>query len=218
MSIKRFALVGAGVVVVLAVALAFIVPALTARPFERVFIGGDSLAGGYFASTVDKGFRERVFAALDNGPHFEPLSYGFPHGRLSEIVREKLPKDLDLAIIEIGTNDFGRTPLRKFRETYDGFLAALKGTSPHVRLLCLGVWQNPSAVVDGLTPGDYDREIQGSCENAGGQFMQLKDIYIWDGSRGPVGVQTETGVSDGFHPNDLGHERIFNAIMKKLGR
>ena len=202
---------GAAVLVTLTLSQCAAVPAAP----TGVLIAGDSLAAGLFASTRAEGFRGLLFDEWSVDEK-DRLTYGFPHGRLSEITQAEVPANVRLAVIEIGTNDFGKTPRTEFGRTYSGFLQRLVEKSPDVELYCLGLWRSTVAVHNSSTPDDYDRLIEMACENVGGTFVPLSPIFDIKNTRGPAGVETETGASDEFHPNDLGHRMIADAVLEAI--
>ncbi|HEU4849263.1 MAG TPA: SGNH/GDSL hydrolase family protein [Terrimesophilobacter sp.] len=192
------------------------VPEATPLHFESVLVAGDSLAGGYFASTKAAGFRGILVDTLEKGGPVELHRYGFPHGRLADIDDTLPPSGLDLAVVEIGTNDFGKTPRAEFRRGYKAYLARIEKTSSDVKLICLGLWQTSGAKSNGTAPDDYDNIIETVCEADGGTFIPLQPIFDAKDTRGPAGVTTEVGTSDAFHPNDHGHALIAAAIVDAL--
>ncbi|WP_158253849.1 SGNH/GDSL hydrolase family protein [Cryobacterium sp. N22] len=173
----------------------------------RVLFAGDSLTGSYFASSTEAGFRSRVATAL--GP-VELTTAELADQTLTTVSRiVDVPADLDLAVVELGTNDVGtKTPFDQFTSQYRDLLGKITTTSPGAALICTGTWQDAGEA--------YDAVIEAECLTAGGRYVPLVDIFEADGTRGPAGTETPFGESDTFHPNDSGHQQIADAILAAL--
>jgi lysophospholipase L1-like esterase len=170
----------------------------------RVLFAGDSLTGGYFASDQAHSFPALVKQRLGNVKETYP---GLSNQKLTTVGRiTEVPADLDLAVLELGTNDVGiPTALDVFRQQYGDLVARIRRRSPNVVLLCAGTWTGNGH--------SYDAVIRSVCASAGGRYVELHDIYARPGTRGPAGVLTKFGLSDTFHPNDEGHRFIANALL-----
>jgi lysophospholipase L1-like esterase len=173
----------------------------------RILMTGDSLSGGFYASTPDKAFTEIVATTLGN---VEETDVSLLQGELIVVGRvNTVPENLNLAVIELGTNDVGRTDIALFATQYQTLIDRITTTSPDVALVCAGVWRT-----DG---NSYDRVIESICEAAGGRFLQMGGLFRQSGARGPAGVEGYRGLSDEFHPNDLGHALIAESILRIIG-
>lgn len=183
----------------------------------RALFAGDSLTGSYFATTEDEGFRPLLVKAMSQTGEVAPVGLGVPHGRLSEVqAGTEIPSGAQLAIVEVGTNDFGKTQIPDFRAQYDALLNGIESESPGVAFLCTGLWRAGAEVNNGIRGEDYDNAIKASCEAKGGRYVPLHPIYDNMKMRGPEGVMTWIGKSDTFHPNDDGHAAIANAIARAI--
>jgi acyl-CoA thioesterase-1 len=176
------------------------------RPM-RVMFAGDSLSVGYYASTKAKSFKSIVAKQIGNVELLDPTQ---SPGRLSTVDRvAEVPMNLDLAIIELGTNDVGiPVELDKFKATYSKLLAKIRRSSPGVKFMCASTWAKDSPT--------FDTAIQGMCDEVGGAYVDLRQIKAKPENRGPKGLPTEFGPSDAFHPNDAGHKAIADAILKLI--
>lgn len=170
----------------------------------RVLFAGDSLTDGYFASEQAKSFKQIVLDQL--GP-VELTTAALAKQTLSTVSKvTDVPADLDLAVVELGTNDVGiPTPIAEFTTQYDALLAKIKAKSPNTALLCAGTWEG--------TGTQYDIAIAKSCTKAGGRYISLAGLYQNSSFHGPAKAQTWKGESDWFHPNDAGHAAIAKALL-----
>lgn len=177
------------------------------RP-ARVLFTGDSLAGGYYASSKDKAFPALVQAAI--GP-VEVTQAALAHQTLTTVSRiTDVPADLDLAVVELGTNDVGvPTPPADFDGQYTALLAKIKEKSPNAAVVCVSTW-----TPNGQT---YDTLIRDACADVDGVFVSIIDENKNPANHGPAGVETEVGLSDTFHPNNAGHAAIAGKITAALG-
>ena len=173
----------------------------------RVLFAGDSLTGSYFASSPEAGFRSRVATAL--GP-VELTTAEFADQPITAVSRiVDVPADLDLAVVELGTNDVGtQTPFDQFTSQYRDLLGTITTASPGAAVICAGTWQDAGEA--------YDAVIEAECLAVGGRYVPLAGIFEANGTRGPAGTDTPFGESDTFHPNDSGHRQIADAILAAL--
>ncbi|MCW2528795.1 MAG: lysophospholipase [Pseudonocardiales bacterium] len=168
---------------------------------------GDSLTAGFFASTLAASFPSLVSATIGQVDQVQASRANQTLSTVNGITN--VPAGLQLAVIELGTNDVGiPTDLTAFRASYDGLLGKVRASSPAAAILCLGVW-----TAWGPT---YDDQISQSCAHNGGKFVALSSLYAVDANHGPAGVTTFNGLSDTFHPNDTGHAAIANLIMSSI--
>jgi lysophospholipase L1-like esterase len=176
------------------------------RPM-RVMLAGDSLGVGYYASTKAKSFKSIVAAQIGDVEFLEPTQRP---GKLSTVDRiVEVPMNLDLAIIELGTNDVGiPVELETFKATYSRLLAKIQRSSPGVKFMCASTWAKDSP--------SFDDAIKGMCDTVDGAFVDLRQVKAAPENRGPKGRNTEFGASDAFHPNDAGHKAIADAILKLI--
>jgi lysophospholipase L1-like esterase len=183
------------------------------RPL-RVLITGDSLAGAYFASTKEKGFTQLVNAELSRHGEVELVQATQSGGTLSKVGGiVSVPSGLDLAIIELGTNDIAtKTSAEDFAKQYDSLLGKIKAESPNVQVLCVSVWSDTSAT----TAGMYNKVVEERCATVGGKYVEISSLYNTTANRGPEGVPTWVGTSDAFHPNDVGHKAIADRILERI--
>ncbi|WP_035771094.1 SGNH/GDSL hydrolase family protein [Arthrobacter sp. Br18] len=178
---------------------------------SAVLLTGDSITEGWHATTEGSSFRglveewlteggaESVFGTYQAGYTVQEVAEGF-----------EIPRGMDLAVVELGTNDIGRNnAVDGFGVQYAAYLEDLEEASPGVRLVCLGVWHPASDKTSA-----FDAVIESECTTRGGVFHRLSGLFGDAGLRGPEGVPTWVGDSDVFHPNDAGHERIAELVKQ----
>ncbi len=175
----------------------------------RVLITGDSLAAGFFASTEAQGFSSLVAGALGR---VTPTTVSRAHETLSTVAGvTEVPADLDLAVVELGTNDVGiPTPLADFEAQYAELVGRIRTSSPDAAIVCAGTW-----TADGAA---YDAIIAGVCTANAGRYVSLADLFAMPDMHGPAGRDTFAGAGDDFHPNDAGHRAIADAVLAVLAR
>jgi len=184
----------------------------TRQGFDRVLFAGDSISVGRDARSLPESFREITSRHLKAAGTESITTIAKSGAKLNYIAHSKtLPKDLDLAIIELGTNDAGgKTPTDTFRQEYQKYLKRIRSTSPSVDFVCLGVWYRPETQI----AQNLNTVIQQTCEALGGTFVPLSDLYSNAKNRGPAGLQTWHVKSDAFHPNATGHLAIAKRLLQ----
>lgn len=182
----------------------------------RVLFAGDSLTGGLHASTQAKGFKWLMLDAIEKQVGaVDEMSSALSGGTTLEVsAKYEVPTKLDLAVVELGTNDKAKaTPIPAFQKAYVDLLNKIKAGSPSVALVCAGVWEDVNGGPDALP---YNNVISKECTARGGKFVTLTPIYKDPTTIGPVGVPAYGGVSDDFHPNDTGHRDIADALLAQI--
>lgn len=188
------------------------------RPAERplrVLFAGDSLTYGLFASKQEKGFRYRMIDALSkDGPVDNQSAEKAGAGAADVSSVLDVPSGLDLAIIELGTNDVGaQTPMDEFTKTYSDLLDKIRAKSPTVPLLCVGTWGSDGG---GYGSEPYNEVIEAECVKRDGKFVSLYNLYPVEAYRGPAGKDAFGGTSDDFHPNDSGYKAVADLLLASL--
>lgn len=173
----------------------------------NMFVAGDSLSRGMHATTEEETW---VMLVADGLGNVELTRAERPHQTLAVVSSyADVPDDIDIAIIELGTNDVGiPTPDDEFREGYERLVGEVRDASGDAKLVCLGTWTGWG--------GQFDKSIQDVCEAADGNYVSLRDLFNADSTRGPEGQETFLGESDDFHPNNVGHAAIAKRVLKAL--
>jgi len=183
------------------------------RPLQVLF-AGDSLSAGLYASEQAKAFKYVMIDTLDDGGPVKEFNNAISGGTTAQVSESyPVPTGLDLAVIELGTNDVGNgASLEDFTADYTTLITNVTTANPGVPLVCAGIWKGDgSPRVD-----DFDATIKSTCEAAGGVYASLKSIYQAPANSGPEGVATFQGASDLFHPNDAGHAAIAERLLKRI--
>jgi acyl-CoA thioesterase-1 len=170
---------------------------------------GDSIDAGYYATDQSLGFHGLVVGEWRKGG---PVAdYPMTHmigGTAGDALRNpEYPADQQLYVVELGTNDATRVNYREFRTQYDTLLDRIRSSSPDAALMCIGLWRPKKNAYT------FDTIIKDLCEVRGGVFVSISDLAANDSLKGPEGVATFAGLSDAFHPNNLGHKMIADRIL-----
>ncbi|MBC7442592.1 MAG: SGNH/GDSL hydrolase family protein [Ramlibacter sp.] len=184
------------------------------RPLRVLFVG-DSISYGLDAKLQDRGFRPVMVDALStDGPvrEFHKNRAGATTATVSGLVN--VPENLDLALVELGTNDVvARTGPTEFEQSYESLLRRVHTESPDVPLVCVGTWGSAGGA-DGSDA--YNAVIEDACARQGGAFVSLYGLYPEAANRGPAGRAVFGGTSDRFHPNDRGYRVIAELILGRI--
>lgn len=182
--------------------------------YQRVLFAGDSLTVGRDADKLPQSFRELVAGELRAEGASSITTIAKSGARLNYIAQsKKLPSDLNLAVVELGTNDIRwQTPVKDFKIQYQKYLTKIRAGSPEVKLICLGVWHDPKAKIT----QSLDLVIKSVCLEHGGSYVQISDLFARASNRGPAGRATWNVKSDAFHPNNAGHRAIAAKLLHEL--
>lgn len=201
-------------------------PAAAARPASepaagasRLLFVGASVTRGYYSTEVGDAYPAELDRLLVAGARtVRATVVAHPGARVAEASAWPLAAGQDIVVVHLVTNDFRRsTPLGAYRASYDRLLQRLRRGSPAAHLLCLGDWGPPVAINEiGVPAVDYDAVIDAACEDRGGVFVPLSQLYADLQNRGPAGRPTALGPSDAFHPNDAGQLAIARAALAGL--
>lgn len=175
----------------------------------RLLVAGDSLAEGYYATTVDQGFASLLAEDLDADPTVVGVA-GARAFRIAAAVEDVTAGEepYDVVVLEAGANDVGVSSQADWRAGYERLLAAVTATSPNATVVCLGPWESPRRT------RAFDTVVRRLCRDH--VYLPLSDLYAEPGSRGPAGTSTELGTSDDFHPNGAGHAAIADRILEDI--
>jgi hypothetical protein len=188
----------------LVAALALAHAAAAATPLRVLYIG-DSLSYGppAFPRLVTAGLDRRGYAvheSLDAKPGVT-ASY-WPDSAI--------PRNVNVAVVELGTNDAPFTALSQFDAAYKHLIATIQAKSPHATFVCVGVWRPKTPAVDaGVLTGyanaaAFDADIKGRCP---GSYVDVERFAHPPNLSG-----------DQFHPGWRGHALIAAAVLRALRR
>lgn len=190
--------------ILLAITLAgcLAVPALsaTAKPVRVLYIG-DSLSHGAAATDYPHSFPWLVTAGLERrGQMVTQLIVAKGGVRTAYWQAAAIPKNINVAIVELGTNDAHEVPApEQFSIDYQHLITMIRAKSPHAKIVCLSVWRpdNPPAAIS------YDETIKADCP---GRYVDINRF-----AQAP-----NLSSKDGFHPNNAGHASIATAVLRAL--
>jgi acyl-CoA thioesterase I len=178
----------------------------------RVAFMGDSLTHGLYASSPTRGWRPLVEKGLRqrHGPvdAVTDAKSGITVSGLATL--HPVPSGVDLAIVELGTNDVRHTPASVFTRQYLAFVQRVRAGSPHASILCLGSWQ------PAVKSAAWDRAIAAACARVSGTYLALSGLYAHTDYRGPAGRTAVGGIADDFHPNDRGYAAIAALVLAHI--
>jgi lysophospholipase L1-like esterase len=199
---------------------------------KKVYFLGDSITEGAGASRAENSFVGRFKTAY---PNAEIINYGRGGTRIAKqlspsenggfdyhfIARANdMQPDADLIVVFGGTNDFGHgnAPLgdihSKDEKTFYGALYTLFENLllkyPLAKILVLTPLRRGDEVNNrGMTLQEYVTAVK---ERAAYFALPVLDLYTTSGMNPQVANVQQTLMPDGLHPNDEGHNRLFQLI------
>ncbi|MBO0704555.1 MAG: SGNH/GDSL hydrolase family protein [Candidatus Dormibacteraeota bacterium] len=194
--------------------------AAPAQPLNVLYVGA-SITRGWFATTSTEAYPFVLDRFLQTrGRSVHPTVIAQPGVEAAQALGWQLPPAQDVVVVQVVTNDFLRSvPLASFQWSYTTLLERIRATSPQAQLVCMGAWSQPEqANALGSRTSDYDTAVRSSCDERGGVFVRLAQLFIQPGARGPSGRQTPYGFADTFHPNDMGQVLIAGEALAGLDR
>ena len=164
----------------------------------------------------DKGwgqlFKTHMEAAY---PGCEVVNNGWPGvttWMLSDSLAELVPEDCDIAIVQVGTNSRTQTDkAAKIIQPVETIIDYLRGKGITPIIMTNTVLQNQTA------PNDADNVRQcilKACENKGVYCFDVlgeMEWYLWQ-----KGWEVSAVLADDLHPNDVGHELIYQIYRRLL--
>ncbi|CAM5296770.1 hypothetical protein GCM10010329_81970 [Streptomyces spiroverticillatus] len=196
---------------------------------------GDSITGrGSFASRSDKSWTALLQTRLEQNWRVTRVEGSTSRDAqnltcLADV--NTVPFGCDLIVVGLGTNDCreqrnGRhiyTP-HDTRSAAHALFTAIAAGNPGAVILSLGVWGDRSIQwsMDDRTPpvsrvAHWDAIIAEQCLANGGLPVPCADLYDDPAHRLPAGRPAFGGYStDGFHPNDAGHEALYRRVASQL--
>lgn len=181
-------------------------PTAIPAKLEKVLFSGDSISDGWYASVKSKGFVYIVQRAIHPTQSVHTHMHGYTVGQIAE--KFVIPTDVDLAIVELGTNDVNKgTTYESFNINYPAYIERVMTKSPKAALICVGVFPHSREA------RNFDKVIHDACERHHGHFISISDLSSNPRAMGPVGKQTWAGKANLGHPNDYGHALIARRIL-----
>ena len=181
-------------------------------PLSVMFVM-DSVGYGRNASLQQNGFRPLMVDAFTQSGLVTETSFGskgFTTAAASSIVQ--MPTSLDLAVIELGTNDERvNTALPQFAFDYQALLTRITTEAPDAAILCIGT------LAFYPTAPTYDGIIEQLCSQSGGTYISIADITADPQYLAQQGeLQFEGPAEDSIHPNDAGHALIAARALDEI--
>lgn len=211
----------------------------TTRQFQLGVVGDSVTQRGSFASTYENTWVELLKARIAQQcplgvNRLDSVIYHDAQGSTSlasmstSTAIAGFPSGCDLVIVGLGTNDCRETnsdgswtysPTSTFddaRTVYQAVAAA----NPGAVILGLGVWDN-SLLTWAPTAGSrsvrWDALIAQNCAAVGGIYVPVGDLWDYAPNRTPINQPAFGGFeTDGFHPNDTGHQAIATRVAEWL--
>ena len=200
---------------------------------------GDSIAEGTGASTPDKCFVS-LFAAAHPEATVNNYSIGGTKIAAQQVIRqdwdknpfftrvEKIDTDTDLIFVMGGTNDFGHgdVPMGKqgfvinnysFYGAYIALIVSLKARCPDALIvIATPIHRHGEDFIATRPDGKWTLKDYVATIKDVAKYCALPVLDLWATS----GIQPNFHADyvkytvDGLHPNDLGHQRIFETLDK----
>lgn len=171
----------------------------------RLGIVGDSLTVGWTATSEDQSYRAQLNRHADERGRIAVewvATAGATSGEMATVAGDVL-QHAEVVLIETGTNDVARAAdLSILRAEYPELLSKVPDDR---RLLCLGPW---------LMPSDAQEFMRAECAAAGGEYLDIADLFEL---RGPAGDPGFPVPQDDFHPNQAGHDAIAARVVQAIG-
>lgn len=189
-------------------------------PIRMSFIGA-SVTRGWYVTSLRNAY-PAASARIIAGEHQRPVDWrvtALPGAPVDRALTWTYPRDQDLIVVDIVTNDFlYGTPLATYESNFTNLLQKLRRGSPRAGFLCVGDW-GPIGAVDqaGQTAYGFDQIVAATCNAFNGVYVPINQIYNVPGARGPLGHPSIVGpIQNVFHPNDYGHELIAEAVVSGI--
>jgi acyl-CoA thioesterase-1 len=179
----------------------------------NMWVLGDRISLAEGALTPQEGYVEELaqqYASngIQTSRVIEPMIGPIPVGYTAP----PTPPESNLAILQVGTADAGSSTTRptnkeEFTQNYTTLVQSIQASIPTAALICLGTWYNKSYT------NFLNTTMKSICEQAGGQFINLNDLYDKGSTRGPIARETFSGPGDSYFPNNEGHKAIAQRII-----
>ena len=194
-------------------------PAAPQEPIVRVLFVGASITSGLEQTSLADTYPGKVVARMrERGQRVDWQERARAGALVGDALTWPYPTDQQIIVVHLITNDFlHATPLDTYQHRLHEVLVALRERSPQARLVCLGTWEAPGSVNrDQVSLETYDAVAEDRCGREHGAFVPLDGIFATPGSRGPRGLATPWGPTDGWHPNDVGAQEIADAVLATI--
>lgn len=186
--------------------------------YHNVMFVGDSITAGWINDGADAYPILTIKGLYDhnNGNAWYQLIKGrsgaITAGALLDLKTFNIqPQNVNLMVVELGTNDIVHMNPDSFRTSYQELINYLLESSPDAQLVCLGPWRSAKDNFGyGSTPA-YESVIQNICKTNTYNtaiYLDLSSLYANPAYHNTTG--------DTFHPNNLGSQAIANEIVNAV--
>lgn len=183
---------------------------------------GDSLAAGYAAYDSDHGYVNILKELIHNKMGYNvnivkkitQNGTGLKNGAIpnESLISQYQP---DFVTIEYGTNDAvtnkqdAYSDPNTFAERLDSLIKYIHENSPKTKIVLVTTWKN------GDLSFQYDSIIEEIGKKSSISVANIEDVWNRYDTFDKKGTNLEKGQSDGWHPNNLGHELIAEKIYEQ---
>ncbi|MBN1631015.1 MAG: SGNH/GDSL hydrolase family protein [Thermoleophilia bacterium] len=175
---------------------------------KTVLVFGDSVSQGSFATTEADSYVGKLAVWLKSTYDisvFRLAWYGSKAEGVAEREAEILDLHPDIFILQVGTGEEATTD--QFADSVIKALEIAVAANPEVKIVVCSSWRASSEKRDII-----DWTLSTLAEQNGAPFVFLGSLRDDSRNIGPAGRSTFRGISDAAHPNDRGHQAIFDAL------
>lgn len=186
---------------------------------------GDSITGrGSFASVQTNAWAWLLEARLQKSWTVTRQDGTSKHDAAGNTVLgtvDTYPTGCDLVVVGLGTNNarevdssgnyvYSSTQIYADAQTV---YSSVRQANPNAMIYGLGVWN-----ASGPRTARVDALIGERCAENGGIYAICSDLYDYTPDRLPSGQPSFAGyTTDGFHPNDTGHNQLYLRAVNWIG-
>lgn len=182
------------------------------KPSDRplsVGVIGDSISFGSYTTVQSNRWETLVAKHLDPDAK---LDVEATSGQTTQdAIKRPIPHDVDLLMVQLGSNDIARGKLSTLNRDYAALLAKAREQNPSASIICLSPW-----AING-TDGEALDDIRAGCKAVRGVTVPIEGLYRDDSIHAHIGDKYFAGkASDAFHPNDRGHALIAGLVLRYI--
>lgn len=168
------------------------------RPLRVLFVG-DSITQGRITSDPSRDYVSLVTGALERHGPISPTVDWKSGSPVEYWMRQTFP-DVDLAIVELGTNEKS-VPIQQFAGDYVHLMRTIHRDAPNAKIVCLSMWR-PDQTINAFA--DLNKSILYGCTGAYADLTAAAH------------VKANISTQDHFHPDDAGHAAIARDVLEMI--